>query len=332
MRAVARWVKNWAESVLTEDTLSPWERDGVRVVPPPPPSREPDPNGPPEHWRRLMESKRRGPPADWVERVRRGAPHLLADLEPQPAPSVAPMPMVPPAPVATLPTPVPSTVPVPSPTPVLRTGRAPPARLTRHEAPRTAPPPPRVETQATSFEVGPTPLPVPRADVPVPEPKSAPPRSTVTPEVPRSTRGRGFALRPLPETSTSTVSPGPVSAVEPRPERSTPVPPGERSPMPGDARPAFVRPVPPSPHAPFSGTSDARVPSRAAEPVPREAPVPRAPSRTGPSSAPEVSAHSAAPHPWPEPPALPSIEPSDPLTVLRDWERLRRLEREQRGE
>jgi hypothetical protein len=41
---------------------------------------------------------------------------------------------------------------------------------------------------------------------------------------------------------------------------------------------------------------------------------------------------SDAPHPWPEPPELPSIESSDPLAVLRDFERLRRLEREQRGE
>ncbi|AKJ07348.1 Hypothetical protein AA314_08974 [Archangium gephyra] len=37
-------------------------------------------------------------------------------------------------------------------------------------------------------------------------------------------------------------------------------------------------------------------------------------------------------HPWPEAPELPSPDPGDPLVVLRDWERLRRLEREQRGE
>ena len=80
MRAVARWVKVWAESLLKELEDGPVEP--VRApVPPPSPPAPPDTEGAPEHWRRLLEAKRRGPPADWVERVQRGAPHLLEGLE-----------------------------------------------------------------------------------------------------------------------------------------------------------------------------------------------------------------------------------------------------------
>ncbi|PTL84228.1 hypothetical protein [Vitiosangium sp. GDMCC 1.1324] len=69
------------------------------------------------------------------------------------------------------------------------------------------------------------------------------------------------------------------------------------------------------------------------DPSHREIPRPRETASVELFSAPDVvSSSTAAPHPWPEPPELPSIEPGDPLTVLRDWERMRRLEREQRGE
>jgi hypothetical protein len=54
--------------------------------------------------------------------------------------------------------------------------------------------------------------------------------------------------------------------------------------------------------------------------------------RAEPSTVTGVAFSSEAPPPWPEPPELSSPEPGDPLAVLRDWERLRRLEREQRGE
>lgn len=68
------------------------------------------------------------------------------------------------------------------------------------------------------------------------------------------------------------------------------------------------------------------------EPSFREAPRSREIARAGSSSAPDVVFSSDAPRPWPEPPELPSTESSDPLAVLREFERLRRLEREQRGE
>ena len=68
------------------------------------------------------------------------------------------------------------------------------------------------------------------------------------------------------------------------------------------------------------------------EPSFRETSRPRETARSEPSPAPGVAFSSDASHPWPEPPELPSPETGDPLSVLRDWERLRRLEREQRGE
>ena len=68
------------------------------------------------------------------------------------------------------------------------------------------------------------------------------------------------------------------------------------------------------------------------EPSFRETSRPRETARAESFSAPGVASSSDASHPWPEPPELPSPETGDPLAVLRDWERLRRLEREQRGE
>lgn len=68
------------------------------------------------------------------------------------------------------------------------------------------------------------------------------------------------------------------------------------------------------------------------EPAVRETSRPRETARAELSSAPGAAFSSDAPSPWPEPPELPSPESGDPLAALRDWERLRRLEREQRGE
>jgi hypothetical protein len=343
VRVVARWVKDWAESVLKEpDTSTPhsaqaplslWERDGVRV--PVPPSSNLDTGGPPEHWKQLLSTQRRGPPADWVERVRRGAPQLLEGLDlgnerPE-------SPAVPPKPVLQSPPRMP-----------LRSGGTPPrpepeAHLSR---PSPLPTAPREEESMPPSEMRRAPVPPPTTgpragarllrparergpEVPTsatrpqeeqgspsfPRPEESTPRVTPpnTREVAPPTRARGPSLRPLPETPRMERTPNPAPV--PRPDAGAH----------GDAR--GLAPKRNTVVAPAARAS--LMPS---EPTPRESPFPREKSRAETSPPLDRASPSETSHPWPEPPELPSTEPTDPLAVLRDWERLRRLEREQRGE
>jgi hypothetical protein len=398
VRAVARWVKGWAESVLKEpdasvalpvdDSRSPGETAGATVSVPPP-SQE-SAGGPPEHWLRLVRSKRPGPPADWVERVRRGAPHLLEGLELEGEGSEAfagppkAEPLSPTAPVGpprgeTVP--VTRTAPTPQARPRIGLGRVgtPPRReLEAHPSPAPVSP---VERHGDSWPVRPTetrargdtasseprrsPAPSstgshpgehlsrrPRAhgpESPAPErplreaprggrlsssEETAPStRSTDAREGARSTRARGLSLRPLPETSFPERSPGsaPFLARHSGELRNVPVFSRERGVWPGSAREDFA---PPSrPHASLTAAPPVARSSSlvSSEPAPRELSFLREEGRAETSS-PDVASLSDVSHAWPEPPELPSIEPTDPLAMLRDWERLRRLEREQRGE
>ncbi|MCP3166954.1 hypothetical protein [Myxococcus qinghaiensis] len=103
LRAVARKMKAWAESVLSEEESdfaaalaqarvptqrsSPPSTDGARATSTPVTVTAPPVGlGPPEHWLRDVQGRRpQGPPADWVARVRKVAPHLVEGLAEQDA-------------------------------------------------------------------------------------------------------------------------------------------------------------------------------------------------------------------------------------------------------
>jgi hypothetical protein len=160
---------------------------------------------------------------------------------------------------------------------------------------------------------------------------------TEAPERTRSSRARGLSLRPVSESSFSTEGPRPVSVFDGRSDGFGNPGPSVPSPRPSPGGRGVIAPrahVPDSLSSPSgSSTSAARASSfPIPEPSFRETPRSRETVRAEPSSAPDGAFPSDAPHPWPEPPELPSTESSDPLAVLRDFERLRRLEREQRGE
>ena len=344
-----------------EDSLSPWERGGVRVVP------QPD-AGPPEHWMQRVRSTRRGPPADWVERVRRGAPHLLEGLELEEAP-VKPPRREPMSVMGSVPAPPPRPrVPLSSPPPP---GREMPGRvpLMRPSVPQTpVSVAPAVVHSVVHSVMHSAPAPVrssgPRTGASVPRPppereatalvsgiarldaRTAPREGGSIPSALRmgpqreagSTRTRGLSFRPLPETSSS-----------PESQRFMPLP-GTRSvQQEGNPGPQSFTPSPcPSPRgrgvmgsvmAPGLAVGAASLPPTRSSSFPMPEPSvpetsrPRATARSAPSSAPGMAFSSEEALPaWPEPPELPSPEPGDPLVVLRHWERLRRLEREQRGE
>jgi hypothetical protein len=158
LRVLARWVKGWAESVLEEEAPR---------VPPPPVAPPMAGNGsPPEHWLQLVQSARRGPPADWVERVRQGAPHLLEKLEVPRASVQTPAPSPGRSPESVRPTREPPRPPPMSPA----VEQAPPA-VTRTRAA----PVPRVHFRPRASR-GPTPAPRERGPVPAPpSPEETPP-------------------------------------------------------------------------------------------------------------------------------------------------------------
>ncbi|NVJ24078.1 hypothetical protein HUW62_22890 [Myxococcus sp. AM011] len=104
LRAVARKMKAWAESVLSEEEsdfaaalaqarvpsepASPSSTDGASAASTPVTVTAP-PTGlsPPEHWIRDVQGRRtQTPPADWVARVRKVAPHLVEGLAEPEAP------------------------------------------------------------------------------------------------------------------------------------------------------------------------------------------------------------------------------------------------------
>ncbi len=304
--------------------------------------------GPPAHWQQLLNSGRRGPPADWVERVRRGAPHLLEGLDlgdeqhesppapPQPAPrppprvlprrggaSSRPGPKARPSSPASLPLPVP--------------GDSWPVQPTA----------PREEERTTPSEVRSAPVPPstprPRAGVPLLRPARERGSEVSAPgSWPREARGRPSF--PRHEESTPRVIPT-NAREDARSTRARGPSPTERTPNPapvprpysgahGDARVAPS--LSPSPHVPARNAlvaPGARSSSfLSSEPTPHEAPLPREKGRVETPFSLDRASPFEISHPWPEPPELPSTEPTEPLAVLRDWERLRRLEREQRGE
>ncbi|MFY2562052.1 hypothetical protein ACN469_30945 [Corallococcus terminator] len=98
LRAVARKMKAWAESVLSEEESDfaaalaqahvpsePASHPGTEGASSPAASvtvtAPPVGLGPPEHWLRDIQGRRAGgPPADWVARVRKVAPHLVEGL------------------------------------------------------------------------------------------------------------------------------------------------------------------------------------------------------------------------------------------------------------
>ena len=75
LSTLARRVRGWAENVLSEPS-APQEPSAA-----PPAGMRSEPTGiPPIHWLRDVQRLRAGPPADWMERVQKGAPHLLRSL------------------------------------------------------------------------------------------------------------------------------------------------------------------------------------------------------------------------------------------------------------
>ena len=56
------------------------------------------------------------------------------------------------------------------------------------------------------------------------------------------------------------------------------------------------------------------------------------PTQGKPLPAPELAYLAEELSAWPELPEVPPVEPADTSEALREWERLARLEREQRGE
>ena len=226
----------------------------MRVVPP---SSGQEEGGPPEHWQRLVQSTRRGPPADWVERVRRGAPHLLEGLELEESPPVTPErpPVaVPPVPVAPVtpsrsePVPAMGKGPSPQARPHVRLSRpSPPGREAPGSVRPVRPPEPQTPVSAATVVEHPVPTSAPSAGPRTDEPSSRPPRERGTaapvpgpvrrdvqaapreggsnPAMPRAgtqegarfTRARGLSFRPIPETSPSTESQKPESGFGSRP-------------------------------------------------------------------------------------------------------------------
>lgn len=311
LRVLARWVKGWAESVLEEEAPR---------VPRPPASPPVSGNGtPPAHWLQLVQSARRGPPADWVERVRKGAPHLLERLEAAPSPAPPPR-----GPVALPRAPVPAVVrpQARSPEPVL------PAR----EPLPVSPPSPRVERVPRVHlrpESSRGAMPAPRESGPVPATPS--PEETTPRAVPRAPRPRAVPLRPAIPTPSPTAEVRPPPAQAPRQDTAVPAP----SPP---ARPRAVSPgTPPVESRPRAAVFSPVLPPRSLAPPAAEpaAPPRDAVSRPAPSALPPVRDMEtpADMRPaWPEVLEAPANESTDTLAALRDWERLKRLEREQRGD
>jgi hypothetical protein len=64
----------------------------------------------------------------------------------------------------------------------------------------------------------------------------------------------------------------------------------------------------------------------------RERPRPRAEPASRPPEVSYLAPDVRGAGPWPEPPELPSRQTEEPQALLRDWERLRQLDDEQRGE
>lgn len=317
------------------------------------PPAEAGPSGPPAHWVRDVGALRRGPPADWLARVRRGAPHLLERMGLRYGPGRFPPEVA--AALASLVRPgegeVPSEAPIPMPEPLeAGAARAEPRPFLPVQPPR------QVGREAATVAIPPVPgvarAPAPPAGFPVARAPLVPPSTRAPGEAPALV-ARAPRMEPSPE----------AGAPEVETPRAAPsrVPGVARAPMPSVARAAAVQPgapfarapelePPPAPEAPTGGAVLAPAPPMEVESVayrgtqastleptfpprafarPRtevlrvEVPVPV------PVPVPEVAALEAPV--WPELPEARETESMDGPAVLREWQRLRRLEREQRG-
>lgn len=331
IRAAARWLKQWAERVLADEANGP-------VAPPslPPASASP-----------LLDQD--APPAHWAERVRRAAPELLRPGRTLAAPRSAPRPPAWPPPLVAPAREVP-----------------PPAMplVTQAEAPPSPPPDfiarPDVTARAEAPPpVWPSPAPAPRV--------SEMPARTVAPAV---NAAHGFPEpSPWPEFPTELKSDSSFTAW-PEISRAAPLARAELSPLHLPAQPAgealasvqrqgAVLPAPPgSPEPPRWLTPQVKpVPLAMDAPLARSAfpqlhastvaalfsppalgPVPDVPAPAAASPWPDLPASTtsreaggATAHRWPELLA-PEPEPSDWTAARQEFERQRRLNREQRGE
>jgi hypothetical protein len=363
VRSVARRVMAWAEAVLVQDSASsesepapreqgaPGEsasRQDVKLSEPAPAPREAGrvgpPGGPPVQWLRDVQALQMGPPADWVERVRRGAPHLLARIERVQAPPPAPVPSRPAEPSSQDRRPEfqpraqePSLQPVTSTEPLRSEQPHEPVQAEMFESPpdQHKGSAPRVTPVLASHEPKPERPVVHPGLEPRETPVATPPQSGEAAQVLHS----GNELIPPPPRSDS-LSP----AVLKPPEISAPVPPQTSAPV--EPRPSDSSPRP-------VASAEASEPSVASYPW-RTGPAPK------PSAAPEVApgedlspwiphpwpvlpeeeltpplrraAETRPSAPWPELPETPLTESPEASALLLLWERLSRLDREQRGE
>lgn len=383
-RFVAWRVKRWAGSVLhgrrapEEEGAAPEQAPPAEAAPPSepvssqeaappseaPPSPEPfaegAPSGPPAHWLRDVGALQRGPPADWVERVRKGAPHLLermglryrlgqippelaaslvaverpereSELPPGEAPSEAPSPLPEPLEAGARRAEPRPFAPIESPLQARR--ELAPAPVQR--APRVAPRPERTVGAPVSRALAPPvsePLPgeAGEASAPARVPPEAPhpeapPRE---PEAPRVTRPRAPAVEraPLPPVERAASMQPPRSPVTRAPEPEPPAPE-----VAAPARGAVLAPAPP-----LEAESLAYRAAQASSREPTFRPQPAGRARTEvlrvDVPVPVLAPREARVAPvWPELPEAQGAESVDGSAVLREWERMRRLEREQRG-
>lgn len=393
-RFVAWRAKRWADSVLhgrrasEAEASAPEQASPAEATPPsepvssqeaappseaPPPSEpfaEGAPSGPPAHWLRDVGALQRGPPADWVERVRKGAPHLLermglryrpGQIPPEvaaalvaverPEPEVAPEePQAGEAP-SEAPSPVPEPMeagarrseprpfaPLESPGQARRVLAPAPVQQAPapvQQAPRVEPGPERPVGAPVSRALAPTPSkPSPGEAGEVPAPARVPPEAprpeapARVPEAPRVTRPRAPAVAraPLPPVERAASVQPPRPPVARAPELEPPAPE-----VTAPTRGAVLAPAPP-----LEAESLAYRAAQASSREPTFRPQPAGRVRTEvlrvDVPVPVLSAREARVAPvWPELPEAQGAESVDGSAVLREWERMRRLEREQRG-
>ncbi|MCY1019930.1 hypothetical protein [Pyxidicoccus sp. MSG2] len=395
VRAVARRMKAWAESVLAEEpdssatpgtaprpeSVAAGSRGAEGVAPPSPTAPEPSFEDLEARWLRDLEARRSVPLGDWVARVRRGAPRFLEEVQRDglvPAPPRGARSVTgttahgPPPPAWTAPNELPPPPP-PSPPDVQAEGgevharRESPPAIRSSSASRPSPPP------AVPFWTA-APSPRPEADVarsapstpPSPEPRAAF-RAPSAPERPpvgdESWPAPAPRAPPLHEAGApvqrSPWDDFPPFASEGRTTRTptrvpSPVPPRaeEESPSPTERVKVLPRPAPPRAQTPWveadagprfaprepprnqvssredEGTWDGDRSPHMWRPRLVEAPPPTQPEF---SATPDEPAAGPA-NPWPELPPVPVPESTETVVELRQWERRRRLDREQRGE
>lgn len=339
-----------SEPLPSEEAAPPGEAAPPSALMPP---EQAEPSGPPEHWVREVLSRRGGPPADWVERVRKGAPHLLermglryrlGQIPPEVAASLVAVERPEPAPES-LEEEAPSEAPTPS------------VESLEAGAPRAEPrpfmpvEPPRPERR----EVAPVPVPqVPRIEPGVERPVGPPVSRSLASPAPK--RAPAEAPAPVRAPREEARAEAPAREVEaPRVSRQrapvvarAPLPPVERAPAMQPSPPVVRAPEfePPAPEvaAPTGGAVLASAPpmeaerlayrgsqASAREPTFRPSPAGRSRTEVLRVDVPVPTLAAREARVWPELPEAQGAESVDGVAVLREWERLRRLDREQRG-